>query len=318
MAEQNLKVPYKSQWDNDATGSKNDCGPCSLAMVLKYNGKEVSTDEILEKTGAGGGYVSFTQLQNVASEYGFSSRIERNRTTQRIKDLIDQGIPPIVVVHYGYLSSRQDQGFKGGHIMVVVGYRDDGYFVNDPDFWGNFRPDGDHHFYKKDEFEKAWEKSTEDGNQSNTLMFVQPNESPTEPTPPSGDDYAKGIREYLISIGYTYPEAHLEVIKELQKSDLKLKSGDYILKTDCDKAKTNLENKHKEEITKLKDDFKVEKKEAVDNALEKAKEDWNVEGLESQVAEYEKVTGTVAYKAAKTVSEILEAINIIKKLGGGK
>jgi predicted double-glycine peptidase len=312
-----LEVPYKSQWDNDATTSKNDCGPCSLAMVLKYLGVDVATSVILEKTGAGTGYVSFQQLQKVASEYGFSSRIERNRTPQRIKDLIDQGIPPIVVVHYGYLSSRQDQGFAGGHIMVAVGYRDDGYFINDPDFWGNYRAHGDHHFYTKEEFEKSWEKSTEDGNASNTLFFLQPKENPTEPTIPSGDDeYASGIKNYLVSIGYTYSEAHLKVIKELHKSDLNLKSGDYILKEDCTKEKEDLKTKHKEEISKLKSDFKTEKKEAIEDALKEAKKEWKVEDLESQVAEYEKIVNSTAYKIAKTVNEILEAINIIKKLGG--
>jgi len=321
MSEKILSVPYKSQWDNDATGSKNDCGPCSLAMVLNKYGKNVTTNEILEKTGAGGGYVSFQQLQKIASDYGFTSRIERNRSLQRLKDLIDQDIPPIVVVHYGYLSSRQDQEFKGGHIMVVVGYRDDGYFVNDPDFWGNFRPDGDHHFYKKDEFEKSWEKSIEDENQANTLFFLQPN----EPTQPSEDNHISDIKDYLVSVGYTYPEAHLEVIKELYKSDLKIKSGKYILsegyisKKDCDKEKEDLKVECKEKVTKLKLNFEIEKKEAI-NEIHKEAEKECEEKFKSQIAEWKKVTNSIVYKIAETISSFYEVLKLLLKtiFKGGK
>ena len=98
------------------------------------------------------------------------------------------------------------------------------------------------------------------------------------------------------------------------ESDLKIKSGKYILKENCNKEKEELETKHKESIKKLKSGFETEKKEAINDTIEKAKIDWNVEALESQVTKYDKITNTVAYKAAKIVSEIVEALDIIKKL----
>ncbi len=86
---------------------------------------------------------------------------------------------------------------------------------------------------------------------------------------------------------------------------------------DCNKEKESLKTAHKEEVTKLKLDFEVEKKEVIEDELKKARKEWGVERLEGQVAECEKVTGTIAYKVAKNVSEILKALDIIKKLKGG-
>lgn len=310
MGEKNLSVLYKSQWDSDATGSNNDCGPTSLAMVLGYNGKTITTNEVTSATGAGTGFTTFTQLQSVASKYGFTSLIERNQTVARLKQLLDQGIPVIVVIHYGYLSSRQDQNFKGGHICVVVGYRDDGYFVNDPDFFANFRPDGDHHFYKKDEFELAWKQSTEDGNQSNNLLYIVPTNAPN---PIPEDEYGKKIKEYLISVGYTDVEKHLDVIKVMHDSDVKLKSGTLISKEDCakelDEAKQFQQavfNKEKENWQTLKEE---EIKKAVTDALKTNNESWEV-----QAQDYVKVKDSGEYKLGLFIFKILNLFRLNKEV----
>lgn len=176
-----LNVPYKSQWDDDATATANDCGPASAAMILNFYNKNLSTDEVFYKTGAGQGYVSFAQMMQAINQYGFRSEILTGQSIQKLKDLIDQGIPPIVLIHYGALSSRQDKGFKGPHFVVLRGYRDDGYFVNDPDFWGNYRTDGDNHFYTKAEFEEAWSTCHLDGNPDNSLIVIYPNQNTTTP-----------------------------------------------------------------------------------------------------------------------------------------
>lgn len=174
MNEKILSVNFSSQWDQDAGQSNNDCGPCSLKMVLNFYGETVTTDEILGKSGAGKGYVTLSQLKTAAESYGYSVEAYANGTIDKVKEFIDKGIPVLMVVHYGDLSSRQDIGFSGPHIFLLVGYRDDGYFVNDPDFWGQFRSHGDHHFYKKDELEKAWANSSIDQNVPNTFMVILP------------------------------------------------------------------------------------------------------------------------------------------------
>jgi len=170
----NLKVPYKSQWDDDARGTKNDCGPTSVAMILNYYGLNVTTDEVFGRTGAGSGVITIYQLQKAISSYGFSSKHIKGSSPTELKKIIDSGIPVICLVHYGDLSSRQDKNFIGGHLFTVVGYHRDGYYVNDPDFWGEFRKDGDHHNYLKGEFETAWINASQDDNPPNALLYIEP------------------------------------------------------------------------------------------------------------------------------------------------
>jgi len=169
----NLKVPYKSQWDDDARGTKNDCGPTSVAMILNSYGLSVTTDEVFGRTGAGSGVISIQQLQQAISSYGFSSKYIKGSSPTELKRLIDNGIPVIALVHYGDLSSRQDKNYTDGHFLVVSGYHRDGYYTKDPDFWGTFRKDGEHN-YLKAEFEQAWVNATKDGNPPNALLYIEP------------------------------------------------------------------------------------------------------------------------------------------------
>lgn len=172
--DKNLSVPYISQWDNIASASKNDCGSVSLTGILNFYGETLTPDQVFEKTGAGPGFITLPQLAKAAAYYGYKCEAFTNGTPDAIKGFISQGIPVITVVHYGLLSSRQDINFSGPHIYLTVGFRPDGYFVNDPDFWGQFRKDGDHHFYTTADFENAWEQSALDGNIRNTYMVVYP------------------------------------------------------------------------------------------------------------------------------------------------
>lgn len=117
-----------------------------------------------------------------------------------------------------------------------------------------------------------------------------------------------GIKDFLISVGYTYPEAHLEVIKELHQSDLKLKSGKYILKEDCEKEKKSLKKEYEEKINKAKSDcqdkiLKEKYKPLKDKVIE----------LEKEANEYEAVRKSTAYKAAVVVTKLLKML----KLKGG-
>lgn len=166
-----LNVPYKSQWDGDAQGTRNDCGPASCAMILAYLGTKVTTDQVFEKTGAGTGYINFTQLTNAVSSFGHKMSGAAGKKLSDIKSNIDKNIPCIVVLHYGHLSGRQDS-FTGPHILVVVGYDDKGVYVNDPNYWGSRREEGDHKFHTFETFDKAWQ-STEDGNKSGNLWVIE-------------------------------------------------------------------------------------------------------------------------------------------------
>jgi hypothetical protein len=172
--EKNLAVPYSSQWDPDASKSNNDCGATSVRMILNYYGEsKLTTDNVQEKTGAGGGLVTIEQLQNAISQLGYTSEFYTNQTLQNIKNFIDKDLPVIALVHYGSLNSTQDKSFKGGHFFVVCGYRDDNsLYVNDPNFKGDIRTQGDHHVYTQDEFLKSWGDCGYDRNPNNSFIVV--------------------------------------------------------------------------------------------------------------------------------------------------
>lgn len=238
------ELMYISQWDNEANASNNDCGPASLAMVLKTYGVSTTVNEVLNRCGGGKGYISFQQLIAAAQSYGYTASPIFNASVDQLRKLLDQGLCPIVLVQYGFLKSTQDKAFKGPHLMPVTGYRDDGFFANDPNFWGSFRQDGKNHFYTYNEFTTAWGSTTTDGNVPYSLLVVYPKNKPYMPMQIS-------------------PELYTELVKKSSQWD---KVADYlgIDKQDAaggDKAvaaiKEGLETErsnHKLELSAIKDD----------------------------------------------------------------
>ncbi len=180
--EKNLAVPYQSQHGADSKVSNNDCGQASLAQVLTFLGKPITTGEVSTLLGNPTGFTNIQQLAKVAQDLGFNAESKVDATFQQVKDCIDKGLPVIVVGGYGYLNSTQekaqlgDKGFTGSHIMVVCGYReDDSVYVNDPDFWPPYLKQGDHHVYTGAEFFTFWRnEGNKEGNQANIMFVVSP------------------------------------------------------------------------------------------------------------------------------------------------
>lgn len=227
----NLPVPYKSQWDDDARKTNNDCGPASIAMILNYFGENYTTDQIFQKTGAGQGLINIGQIQKAISACGYESTFQANLSVDNLRRILDQKVPVIALVHYGSLNSTQDKNFKGGHFFVVVGYKEDGYFVNDPNFKDNFRQDGDHHFYTKTEFEKAWKDSKIDGNPINSIIYIQP-KNPVENDDPLVCD-KKSVRDMLVGKATKFDE------QKPPYEEIKKENGE--IKLDLESTKTTLE-----------------------------------------------------------------------------
>ena len=174
MSSKNLDVKFKSQWDSDGGISKDDCGPTCLAMILNYYGEKVTTDEVFKATGAGiDKYVTISQLIKAGNKWGYKGHWEINCTEKRLEQLLDKRLPPIALIHYEPLSSRQDKNFKGGHFIVMVGEDWDVWIANDPDFWAQYREHGNHHRYLKPEFIKAWEECPKDGNSPRGLLWFE-------------------------------------------------------------------------------------------------------------------------------------------------
>ncbi len=123
-----LPVPFKSQMDNwyNPTGS---CNVTSIAMCLEYlkTPRRKTTgqfeDELYEYA-LSRGYSRWSpyDLAKIVRDYGRRDEFKVTATIEEVKNWVANGNPSVI---HGYFTSF-------GHILVVVGYDDDGFFVHDP------------------------------------------------------------------------------------------------------------------------------------------------------------------------------------------
>lgn len=133
-----------------------------------------------------------------------------------------------------------------------------------------------------------------------SYIVLIPNQTPTNSAGSSD-----AIKDFLISKGYTYPETHLEVIKVLYESDLKIKSGNLITKEDCSKEKEALQLNLQQGFNKEKENWDTKKKEEIAVAVNTAKIEWDKQ-LEGQYQEYLKVKDTSAFKLTMSILTLLK------------
>lgn len=143
-----LNTAYKSQYDPDAAVSRNDCGPCCLAMLLNGLGLPATTDAVFQRTGAAANqYVSVAQLMRVAESYNAPLEFRKGLTLADLKGYLDLGKLMIALVQYAGFSEVQpgvstQSTFKGPHFVLVVGYDEQNIIVHDPLWTGNRRQEG--------------------------------------------------------------------------------------------------------------------------------------------------------------------------------
>jgi uncharacterized protein YvpB len=131
-----LEVPYKSQRDND-NNPDGSCNVTSLAMCLEFlsiagqNSSAQLEDELYEY--AVNNNLSRHNphdLAQVVSAYGAKDSFDSHASLDAVKGWLAAGNP---IVTHGYFTSF-------GHIVVLVGYDDKGFIVNDP--YGEWYADG--------------------------------------------------------------------------------------------------------------------------------------------------------------------------------
>ena len=80
---------------------EDTCGPSSLAMLLRFLGRDVRTGEIArETTTAGLSGVLITDLAEAARRRGFEAEVV-DLTLARLRETISRGIPVILLVDLG-------------------------------------------------------------------------------------------------------------------------------------------------------------------------------------------------------------------------
>jgi hypothetical protein len=178
-----LDVPYHSQEDGDARWAGADCGPACVRMLIGWNAvrqgqsnPNLTLDEVSKATGMGRRRFSFpSQLVIVGENYGLKLAYRKDAKFPAVLAELDAGRPVISLIRYANLTGRQNQRFRGGHFVVVVGYNDSEIVLNDPDWWGSRRSEGAGFRVPRDEFEDAiGPASLRAGNNPYQAIFVLP------------------------------------------------------------------------------------------------------------------------------------------------
>ncbi|MGQ4649937.1 C39 family peptidase [Lyngbya aestuarii] len=132
----NLPISYFSQRDNRFQPQKT-CNVTSVAMCLYYYGiRPQNRDEQLEDElfqlcqQHGWNKYAHNHLAKVFQVYGIQDRFKIDATWQEVKAHLANKNP---VIYSGKLT-------HSGHIIVLRGYDDTGFWVNDP--WGEYFPSG--------------------------------------------------------------------------------------------------------------------------------------------------------------------------------
>ena len=123
-----LNVPHLTQLDN-VYEPYASCNVTSLAMCLIYWGiefpKYMQPEDFLLQRAVDQGLNRFTVtgIKQLAESFkSITDNVTEQGTLQDIRDSIDKGWP---VILHGFFTSP-------GHIIVVAGYTEDGFIVNDP------------------------------------------------------------------------------------------------------------------------------------------------------------------------------------------
>ena len=120
--EEVLNIPYYNQYDNKYSPSST-CQNTSVAMVLSHFQYKISPDEIFLRYGKNTAQ-SPSGLNSVYRNYAANSTIN-TYTNASPEDLIDSLQQGYIAIVHGYFTSA-------GHVLVVRGYKDNYYYVNDP------------------------------------------------------------------------------------------------------------------------------------------------------------------------------------------
>jgi predicted double-glycine peptidase len=135
-----------------------DCGVTALQQVLIYYGIEKREDELIKmldikKLSIEEHGTEMSKIVEVAKYFGLDAEILQNLTINKIKKLIDEKIPPIILLQawrdYSEDNLDWEKDYKNGHYVIAIGYNDNCIFFEDPA--SVYRT-----YLTFEEFEKRW------------------------------------------------------------------------------------------------------------------------------------------------------------------
>ncbi len=130
------------------------CGPASLAGVLRYWGSSATVEDIAGDIFSKSAHGTLTiDMLLYAQRQGFVAS-QYASGPEDIKAKVRAGYPMVVLVDYGFLAYRVD------HFMVVIGYDDGGLIVNSGK--------SEKEYIEMDDFLKTWKRT------NNWTLWIKP------------------------------------------------------------------------------------------------------------------------------------------------
>lgn len=144
-------IPYRSQWDSDASSRGADCGQTCVAMLAEWMGVKVEVDDLRFQSSSNGLSTGADLVKNFSS-IGIASEWDY------IGNNVNPPVNSICLVKYSGFnrSSVQDKNYYGWHWVVYLGENESGVTVNDPDWWGQLRSQGERKVYSHAEWNSAF------------------------------------------------------------------------------------------------------------------------------------------------------------------
>ncbi|MBM4402673.1 MAG: hypothetical protein FJ044_05510 [Candidatus Cloacimonetes bacterium] len=164
-----LLIKYKSQHDPDAQKARGDCMEACLAMMASYLfDKDFSVDKVVGLAGPDLDKTSISDALMAGEAMNMKLTAREGQGYKDIEECINQRRPAICIINYERITNRQDQNYKGGHAVLVIGV-DGNYIINDPDHWGNYRKTD---IINKIMFENAWHSTAPKNICKNGTMII--------------------------------------------------------------------------------------------------------------------------------------------------
>ena len=176
-------VPFRSQWDG-STFEWGNCGVAAITMAMEYFGHNYSTHAVRESINVMTGNwnthigVDWRYLKAALERRDFAVTGPHNArggyvqwTLADLVAQVEQGRPPILLVHYRSLPGHDEDEWFGDHYIIFLGLTGDGRVVyHDPGFPNQ---DGAYLTIDQEQFERAW-SNTWIGQNRTAMVVIGP------------------------------------------------------------------------------------------------------------------------------------------------
>lgn len=191
-----LDVPYKKQFGDSTNDDRNnDCAAACIAMLLGFEGVNITVDEVTAVINQPEGLVHFRHLIPAIEKLGFKSEVRQGQRLSNILRSLNDGRPMMTLVNYAWLRGSED--YQYGHFVVPIGYELVGnlltLIVHDPYNKASMR-------FHAGQFAKAIAEMEGTNNTAfQTLYFTGRINPPVPDDPPPGVHLAT-IRQHAVTM----------------------------------------------------------------------------------------------------------------------